>query len=41
VEPLLVKGGVMESSDQMYFDRLTEWPLPPGAVQGRCFAYRR
>ncbi|WP_267885775.1 class I SAM-dependent methyltransferase [Ruegeria profundi] len=41
VEPLLATGGMMVSSDRMYFDGLTELPLPPGAVPGRCFVYRR
>ncbi|GHF40128.1 class I SAM-dependent methyltransferase [Seohaeicola zhoushanensis] len=40
VEPLLAPGGLMVSSDRMYFDRLEELPLPPGAVPGRCFIYR-
>lgn len=31
----------MVSSDRMYFDTLTELPLPPTAVDGRCFIYRR
>jgi hypothetical protein len=31
----------MVSSDRMYFDSLTEMPLPAEAVQGRCFIYRR
>ncbi len=41
IEPLLAEGGLMVSSDRMYFDALTELPLPPGAVEGRCFIYRR
>lgn len=41
VEPLLAEGGLMVSSDRMYFDTLTELPLPEGAVPGRCFVYRR
>jgi S-adenosyl-L-methionine methyltransferase len=41
VEPMLAKGGLMVSSDRMYFDTLTEQPLPEGAVKGRCFIYRR
>jgi hypothetical protein len=40
VEPMLTKGGVMVSSDRMYFDSLAEIPLPPEAVPGRCFIYR-
>ena len=31
----------MVSSDRMYFDSLVELPLPAGAVEGRCFIYRR
>ena len=41
VEPLLAPGGIMVSSDRMYFDVLEELPLPAGAVTGRCFVYRR
>ena len=41
VEPLLAIGGMMVSSDRMYFEALTEMPLPPQAVEGRCFIYRR
>jgi len=41
VEPLLCPGGLMVSSDRMYFRALTEQPLPEGAVPGRCFVYRR
>ncbi|SDE39988.1 class I SAM-dependent methyltransferase [Ruegeria marina] len=41
VEPHLAPGGLMVSSDRMYFDGLEELPLPPGAVEGRCFIYRR
>lgn len=41
VEPLLASGGLMVASDRMYFDTLTELPLPPGAVEGRCFIYRK
>ena len=37
----MAEGGLMVSSDRMYFDTLTEMPLPGGAVQGRCFIYRR
>lgn len=39
IEPLLAAGGLMVSSDRMYFERLTELPLPPDAVRGRCFIY--
>jgi hypothetical protein len=41
IEPLLAPGGLMVSSDRMYFDTLTELELPEGAVPGRCFIYRR
>ena len=41
VEPLLAPGGLMVSSDRMYFDGLEEQPLPEGAVPGRCFIYRK
>ncbi len=41
IEPLLAEGGLMVSSDRMYFDGLTEISLPEGAVEGRCFVYRR
>ncbi|AXX99037.1 class I SAM-dependent methyltransferase [Profundibacter amoris] len=41
VEPLLAKGGLMVSSDRMYFDGLQEIDLPPDAVPGRCFIYRK
>ncbi|WP_299142791.1 class I SAM-dependent methyltransferase [uncultured Tateyamaria sp.] len=41
IEPLLAVGGLMVSSDKMYFDGLVEQPLPEGAVPGRCFIYRR
>ncbi|MBO9444222.1 class I SAM-dependent methyltransferase [Ruegeria sp. R14_0] len=41
IEPLLAEGGLMVSSDRMYFNALTELPLPQGAVEGRCFIYRR
>lgn len=41
IEPLLAPGGMMVSSDRMYFETLTELPLPTGAVEGRCFVYQR
>ncbi len=41
IEPMLAPGGLMVSSDRMYFDALEELPLPPAAVPGRCFIYRR
>lgn len=39
IEPLLALGGLMVSSDRMYFERLQEQELPPEAVPGRCFIY--
>lgn len=41
IEPLLADGGLMVSSDRMYFTILTEQPQPPVAVPGRTFLYRR
>ncbi|WP_370687451.1 class I SAM-dependent methyltransferase [Epibacterium sp. MM17-32] len=41
VEPLLAPGGLMVSSDRMYFEQMQELPLPEGAVEGRCFVYQR
>ncbi|MVO14979.1 class I SAM-dependent methyltransferase [Parasedimentitalea huanghaiensis] len=41
IEPLMAPGGLMVSSDRMYFDTLTEVALPEGAVEERCFIYRR
>ena len=41
VEPLLAVGGLMVASDRMYFDSLEEQDLPPEAVPGRCFIYKR
>jgi hypothetical protein len=41
VEPLLAQGGLMVSSDRMYFDQLTEIALPAEAVPGRCFIYQK
>ena len=41
IEPLLTVGGLMVSSDRMFFDGLKEIPLPPEAVPGRCFIYKR
>lgn len=41
IEPLLAPGGLMVSSDRMYFAALHEEPLPDGAVPGRCFVYQR
>ncbi|MCX7560439.1 hypothetical protein OS190_12755 [Sulfitobacter sp. F26204] len=39
IEPLLAQGGLMVSSDRMYFETLGEQPLPSDAVPGRCFIY--
>lgn len=41
VEPLLAPGGLMVASDRMYFEGLTEVPLPQNAVEGRCFIYQK
>lgn len=41
IEPMLAVGGLMVSSDRMFFDALTEIPIPETAVPGRCFIYRR
>lgn len=41
ISPLLAVGGLMVSSDRMYFDDLVEQPLPDEAVTGRCFIYKR
>lgn len=41
IEPLLAPGGLMVSSDRMYFETLEELPLPEGAVAGAAFLYRR
>jgi hypothetical protein len=41
IAPLLALGGIVVSSDRMYFETLTELPLPPAAVPGRVFMYRR
>ena len=41
IEPLLAPGGMMVSSDRMYFEHLEELPLPDGAVPERCFVYRK
>ena len=39
IEPLLAAGGMMVSSDRMYFEGLEEVDLPVDAVPGRCFIY--
>ena len=41
IEPILASGGLMVSSDRMYFDGLEEVGLPDGAVLGRVFLYRK
>lgn len=41
IEPMLDHGGIMVSSDRMYFDHLQEIPLPADAIEGRCFIYQR
>ena len=41
IEPLLAQGGLMVSSDRMYFNNMIDMPLPPEAVSGRCFIYRK
>ncbi|AVL54983.1 hypothetical protein CEP88_15530 [Roseobacter denitrificans] len=41
IEPLLADGGLMVSSDRMYFETLTQIALPQDAIEGRCFIYRR
>ena len=41
IEPLLAPGGLMVSSDRMYFESLRDMPLPDGAVEGRCFVYQK
>jgi hypothetical protein len=41
IEPLIAPMGLVVSSDRMYFDTLTEIPLPEGAIPGRCFIYQR
>lgn len=41
IEPLLAAGGLMVSSDRMFFENLREIGLPADAVPGRCFIYQR
>lgn len=41
IAPLLAPGGLMVSSDRMYFDELVEIDLPEEAVEGRCFIYQK
>lgn len=40
IEPVMAKGGLMVSSDRMYFAQMAELPLPEDAVSGRCFIYQ-
>ncbi|MDB3936439.1 class I SAM-dependent methyltransferase, partial [Granulosicoccus sp.] len=39
IEPLLAEGGLVVTSDRMYFDTLQHITLPEGAINGRCFIY--
>lgn len=41
VAPFVAKGGLMISSDKMYFDDFREIDTPPDAVPGRCHIYQR
>ena len=41
IEPVLAVGGIVVSSDKMYFDALEPLALPEGAIDGRCFIYQR
>ncbi len=41
IEPMLAPGGLMLSSDRMFFETLEEQPLPDDAVPGRVFIYKR
>lgn len=41
IGPMLAPGGLMVSSDRMYFDTLKEIALPTDAVPGRCFIYQQ
>jgi len=41
IAPHLAPGGLVISSDRMFFEDLEEMPIPEGAVPGRCFIYRR
>ena len=40
IEPLLASGGLMVSSDRMYFKTLREIEVPSQAVRGQCFIYQ-
>ncbi|KIN71190.1 class I SAM-dependent methyltransferase [Sulfitobacter guttiformis] len=41
IEGALAPGGIMVASDAMYFDGLTELPLPEGAFVDRAFIYQK
>ena len=41
IEPLLAEGGLIVTSDRMYFESLTQVDLPADAIIGRCFIYTR
>jgi hypothetical protein len=41
VEAVMVQGGIMVSSDAMYFETLTALPLPQGAMPGRALVYQK
>jgi hypothetical protein len=41
VEAVMAQGGIMVSSDRMYFDTMEELPLPDGALEGRAFIYQK
>lgn len=41
VEAVMARDGIMVSSDRMYFDTMTELPLPDGALEGRAFLYQK
>lgn len=41
IEVMIAPGGVMVSSDKMYFDALEQINLPEGAMDGRAFIYRK
>lgn len=40
IEAVMAPGGIMVSSDVMYFEKLVELPRPDGAVEGRAFTYQ-
>lgn len=41
IAPLLADGGMMVSSDRMYFEGLKTVEIPATAVLGRCFIYQK